>query len=359
LISIETRVALTDKEKIDLLSTLGERVWISISSHRFLPEQIEIDKGFLGYTTTSADNIIYDWFDRIHPDDKNAFEQHLTGKDQDSAVYNFRFRHANGQYYWVSSGVKIEGQEIKCGWVSHGMLDHENAIQNVIGAAAHDLRSPINSILGAVQLIQLSLVDPNNRTINQGEILNMITSSCNSALDYTSDLLEISALESGNFDLEPDLVDLRKFTTEFVRTHGLRALKKKIKINIEQEGYPVMVLINKNKFSRVLDNILSNAFKFSHVGSEIDISFESDNHEHTLKIKDHGTGMTPEVLSALFEKFGKSGRVGLLGERSTGLGMSIIKQIVEHHKGKLEVVSQEGTGTELKITLNKYRESHE
>jgi signal transduction histidine kinase len=345
---------MTKEEKQLLLNALGERVWVDIEYQTLTPSSVFIDEQFLGHTSDSVSAMKENWFDLIHPDDKNNFDQHLVAGEEYSPVFNFRFRHADGQYYWVSSGIVIAHNLIKTGWVSHGMIDQENAVQTLLGSAAHDLRSPVNSILGAVQLIQMQLQKPGSDVGDLSELLNLIKISCNTALDYTSDLLEITALESGNFELKLERIDLGQFTQNFINNNRLRALRKKIKVNFTSSNKDVIVNLNKSKFTRVLDNILSNALKFSNSGSEIHVSFEYDDPYHILLVKDSGTGMSAEVLDALFEKFGKSRRPGTLGEQSHGLGMTIIKQIVSHHKGTIDVDSVEGVGTEVRISLKKH-----
>jgi two-component system sensor histidine kinase VicK len=132
------------------------------------------------------------------------------------------------------------------------------------------------------------------------------------------------------------------------------ALKKNIKVKFEcriLEGSTTLA-INESKITRVLDNIITNAIKFSEAGSNVIISLEKVEKKLAIIIKDTGVGMSEEVIKHLFVKPGKSQRDGLNGEKSHGLGLSIVKQIMELHKGAIAIESKEGIGTNVTLTFS-------
>jgi signal transduction histidine kinase len=114
---------------------------------------------------------------------------------------------------------------------------------------------------------------------------------------------------------------------------------------------PAWVQINHEKFQRVMDNLIGNALKFSRERSNIEIDISKKDFKIIIEVKDKGIGIPPNKLPIIFEAFTKAGRPGLNGEQSTGLGLSIVKQIVEKHNGTIEVESDEGKGSVFRVIL--------
>ena len=100
-----------------------------------------------------------------------------------------------------------------------------------------------------------------------------------------------------------------------------------------------------------MDNLISNALKFSKDNDKIEIRLDKENKMAIIEVKDHGLGIPKDMLPHLFERFSKAGRTGIHGEESTGLGLSIVKQILERHKGEIEVDSIENQGSTFTIKL--------
>ncbi|RZM21235.1 MAG: ATP-binding protein, partial [Pedobacter sp.] len=117
----------------------------------------------------------------------------------------------------------------------------------------------------------------------------------------------------------------------------------------------VFAEIDEDKFMQVINNLVSNALKFTPEGGKIDIYIRENKKEVLITVADTGIGIPKRFHATLFEKFTDARRSGLRGERSTGLGMSIIKSIVEWHEGKIWFVSEEGSGTTFFIQLPKTR----
>jgi two-component system sensor histidine kinase VicK len=116
----------------------------------------------------------------------------------------------------------------------------------------------------------------------------------------------------------------------------------------------LFINLNQNKFSRVLNNLLGNAIKFSHRKQQILVSADVQTERGTIiiKVQDSGIGIPEDLKSMIFDKFTKAGRKGTEGEKSLGLGMSIVKRIVELHNGRIWMESKENIGTTIFIELN-------
>jgi two-component system sensor histidine kinase VicK len=215
----------------------------------------------------------------------------------------------------------------------------------VLGMVAHDLRNPIAAVESLAMMMEMD-DDLNEDTQDS---VSMIKQSCVKARSIISDLLEAAKNEN--------LTNIELHKTEM--NHWLRGIidmwkiQKDLKNNIVllSIGSTIHAGINNEKFQRVLDNLISNAMKFSKEKDNIELHLEQKGNRVTIKVKDHGLGIPAGMLPHIFERFSKAGRTGLKGEQSTGLGLSIVKQIVESHKGTIKVESEEGKGTTFVIEL--------
>jgi len=180
--------------------------------------------------------------------------------------------------------------------------------------------------------------------------LDYIQRSCEIANKLIADLLEITRLENENFILEVAPTNLQKLLQRVLHNYQLLSQEKKIEVSVNVPS-PCIVNVNEHQIERVLGNLLSNAIKFSYENSAVDISVQLLEKEVEISISDKGIGMNELTRQRLFDKFTTVGRRGTKGEKSTGLGMAIVKQIVLLHRGKIQVKSQEGQGSTFLITL--------
>ncbi|WP_425392567.1 sensor histidine kinase [Ekhidna sp.] len=219
--------------------------------------------------------------------------------------------------------------------------------------AAHDFRSPLGSIIGVVNLLQHSLKsDDEFDKEEMVTLLDMIKVNSDKGLRLADEIMELAEIESDGYTLKKETVVLHDFVKNYLETHRLLTLRKRIKVNFDSESEAV-ALINESKMTRALDNILSNAVKFSKPGSTVTFKITEDNNQLRLDIKDQGIGMSPEIMKNVFVRFGNAKRNGLDGEPSHGLGMSIVRQIMKLHGGGVQITSKENMGTQVSLILNK------
>ena len=235
---------------------------------------------------------------------------------------------------------------------TNGSVNSEQ--MDLLAIAAHDVRSPINSIIGLTNVIEMMHQSGEMAADELMNIVQLIKSSAIEALGFTDDVLEFANVESDTFELEKERVSMSEFIAHYIHTHRLQAIKKAIEVSFSstvKDGDDLA--IDKSKFTRVFDNLMSNAIKFSPNGSKIEIVLSKVADALTIDVVDHGVGMTEDMIKSIFIKFGKAKRKGLAGEKSHGLGMSIVKQIVELHGGQITVSSTEGEGTTVRLIFNK------
>lgn len=164
--------------------------------------------------------------------------------------------------------------------------------------------------------------------------------------------MEIGRLEDENFVLEKKVVNLNQFFEKSLEQFEQPTVKKGLSFTKTFENDLKHIKINEKEFVRVIYNLISNAIKFTPAGGEIQIKTKTVvNDKVSIEISDTGIGISKELLPIIFDKFSKARRKGIEGEKSTGLGMWIVKHIIELHKGEISVRSTENEGTTFTILL--------
>ena len=231
----------------------------------------------------------------------------------------------------------------------HKLYDYQETIMHMV---AHDLKSPLNNIKLLNDYLKKSLENltaVKDKTIEESfSFIHMISESCSNASAIIQDLLLIGEFKSnGAFEK----TDLKIFNSTLLTQQSTEAHKKGIKISFQYPDRPVYAHLNQDKFTRVLENLLSNAVKFTNAGGQITISLKNKGHRVILQVSDTGIGIPKNLQASIFQKFTKANRKGTEGEATTGLGLYIVKQIVDIHKGKIWMNSQENKGTTFFIEL--------
>lgn len=131
----------------------------------------------------------------------------------------------------------------------------------------------------------------------------------------------------------------------------MAAKEKDIVIHVDFPSEGVYAQINSDKFIRVIENLLSNAIKFTGVGGQVRVGLKKESQRVILQVSDTGIGIPEAMQSCVFNKFTKASRQGTQGEATTGLGLYIVKQIIDLHKGKIWLESKEKGGTSFYVEL--------
>lgn len=214
-----------------------------------------------------------------------------------------------------------------------------------LGMAAHDLRNPLHTILSASEF----LLEDGGLSPMQERFLTMIRDSSEFMSHLIDDLLDVATIESGELQLNLAPTDLRDVVDKAVEWNRTLAQRKTIRIVSDLQPVP-MIVADRAKLTEVLNNLLSNAIKFSYPGSQVDVGLQVQNHEVWIWVRDYGKGIAPEVQARLFKPF-QRGEPGTAGEKSTGLGLTIVKRIVEGHGGRIWYTTQPEQGTTFYIAL--------
>ena len=212
----------------------------------------------------------------------------------------------------------------------------------VLAVCSHDIRSPLNAILGNTELL-LDEAVPGIK-----DYATDIKDSATTLLELVNDLLDAGKKQATEASQKSEL-DLQKVIMKAIRQQNSRIINKSL--NLQSSLNPTLIFGEESSLKRIFANLLSNAIKFTPSDGTITLSCEEINDQAVVIVKDSGIGIPAEMVPKLFDKYTPASRAGTDGEESTGLGMSIVKELVHHHDGNIEVQSVENSGTAFIITF--------
>jgi signal transduction histidine kinase len=208
---------------------------------------------------------------------------------------------------------------------------HDKLQNEFVNIAAHELRTPIQPLLGAAEIMESQFEDNDKIEVTRAEI-DMIVRNAKRLERLSSDILEISRIESGAMKLNDEAFSLSYIIADAIKDAKARSIYDPAKLTILYIPDNIFVHADKDKIAQVLSNLLSNAIKFT-AGSAgtIKITTETDaqNNMAIVTVEDSGSGINPEVMPKLFDKFVTK------SEKGTGIGLYISKKMVEAHGGKI------------------------
>jgi signal transduction histidine kinase len=217
-----------------------------------------------------------------------------------------------------------------------------------IGMAAHDLRNPLGNIINFTQFLK---DEGTSFSQDQVELLEHIKSQSSFLLDLVNDLLDVTSIESGSINLSLEPVDIALLASQVIHLNKTLAEKKEMKIKLDSQIQSTLLTADKGKIEQVITNLLSNAIKYSEKGTSITVKLIKKNNEIIISVNDQGQGIPEDELNLLFKPFQKTSAKSTSGEKSTGLGLFIVKRIVEAHKGKIWAESKAGVGSTFYVSL--------
>ena len=208
------------------------------------------------------------------------------------------------------------------------LKNNEKMQKEFINIAAHELRTPVQPILGVAEIIESNFRDAKGRTEISREDIEIILRNARRLERLSSDILETARIESQSLRLNKEVFNLKDVISTTIEDAENQIDNENITIRYEPTD--IVVHADKGRIAEVISNILDNAIKFTHMGKIVVSSFvKSNNNEALISVSDEGTGIDPEIMSKLFTKFATK------SDKGTGLGLYISKSIVEAHGGKI------------------------
>ena len=227
--------------------------------------------------------------------------------------------------------------------------DQQDIFNNII----HDLKSPLAAITGLSEVFLRMLATDLNE--NQKEVVRKISRHARFALDLIEDLLDADRIARGQLVLAKNPLDLRPFLDDIVQTHCIAGAEKGIQIRLVVES-DCILNTDERRLKEILNNLISNALKFSYPDTSILVSMSLDDGWCVISVKDQGIGIKGEEIEKLFTPFAQLTNLPTGDEKSTGLGLSIVKNLVELLGGSISVSSIENQGTTFTVRLPRSEE---
>lgn len=210
-----------------------------------------------------------------------------------------------------------------------------------LGIVAHDLRSPLSNIVTSTNMV---MAEPGMNRPQIDEFLGIIQTSAVHMMHLVENLMDVNAIEQGRLKIDITPCEVGELLRGVANNYQTKAKAKKQNLSIVEEGSPLVALADAHSTIQVFDNLVSNAIKYSPSGKRIDVRLMRRDGVIRCEVQDEGPGLTADDLSKVFGKFARLSAKPTGGESSTGLGLSIVKRMVEAGGGKVWCESEIGRG---------------
>ena len=228
---------------------------------------------------------------------------------------------------------------------------NEQSKSAFFSSMSHDMRTPLNVIINLSNLIEENISNKDKVL----EYIKKIKFSSNQLLTLINDLLEISRLERTNISISNETIDLKEFIKECAETFSDIAQKENKTFNMQFDVENKIVIGDTTRIGQIVNNLLSNAFKYTETGDEISISLNEytkiNQLYYKITVSDTGIGISKDFLEHIFDSYSRETRFSSKNIAGTGLGMPIVKRIVQQMGGEITVDSQLGVGSTFVVTL--------
>ena len=220
-----------------------------------------------------------------------------------------------------------------------------------LAVCSHDLRSPLSGILGYTELLMLEIENKSHL-----ETLKDILSSGEELLLLINDILDLSRAEAERQEMGMAEIEPGEIISACIHSLEPAASLKHISLTMVNKIGKTQIMGNKSALSRIFNNLITNAVKFTPKGGQVSVTLKlQDDGSLAISVMDNGIGIPQNKIHDLFTRYSRVSRRGTAGEKSTGLGLAIAKELVQHHNGTITVKSREGKGSIFKVSFPTHR----
>jgi len=335
----------------------------------------------LGYDSDrDFPNSLRSWIKCLHPDDRDeilgAFKKHMQDAEGRTPYdTEYRMFKKNGEIaYYRDTGetfrttdgkpIRAVGALMNITETKNLLLETENQRQaaedanraktTFLSTMSHEIRTPMNAILGITEI----LLQKDNLAKDVRESLDKVYASGDLLLSIINDILDLSKIEAGKLELLIDKYEIASLISDTVQLNLMRIGSKKIEFELHvDENVPVSIMGDELRVKQILNNLLSNAFKYTDSGTvKMTVTAEPcDKPDESIvlviSVSDTGQGMTKEQIAAVFDEYSRFNQEANRTTEGTGLGMSITQNLIHLMKGNITVDSEPGVGSTFTIHL--------
>jgi len=310
--------------------------------------------------------------EQVHPDDRaylcDTFRQVLQdepvkniefrvglpdGADRWLCVSPFRFRQADGHTCIAGFASEVTG----CKHYNDVLKKYAAKKNSVLEILSHDLAGPLGTIQGLTGLVGKRIKQYNDRELE--ELIDLIGRMAKRNIHLIREFVKQEFLESSGAEVIKMRTDLVSKFRDVIDQYKASEHNLAKEFRLETSADHIYAQVDEVKFMQVINNLISNAIKFTHDNGIITARIVSEDGHVVVSVADNGIGIPEHLQPGLFDKFTKARRPGLRGEESVGLGMSIIKTIVGWHNGEIWFESRENEGSIFFIRLPRGKEQNQ
>ncbi len=313
-------------------------------------------QSLLGYDARELEGTSIYYF--VHPDDMETIhDSHRATVGQEGTyTATYRMRRKDGTYVWFESTSKplahAKDNDLREIVVVSRDITERRAVERMkdefISTVSHELRTPLTSILGSLNLvINASTGLPEHVK----KLVDIAYRNSERLSDLVSDLLDIERIETGKMTFEFTAVELMPLVERAIEESRTSAAKHNVECVLTEAPPGLQVLADNKRLRQVLGNLLSNAIKFSPPDTQVEVSVCTIEDMVRVSVSDHGPGISEEFREHIFEKFTQVDSSNTRQKGGTGLGLTIVKSIVEKHGGSVNFKTREGKGTTFYFDL--------
>lgn len=366
-LKLENQKRKESEEELSLYLDVSADLKATSNIHGYIIKANDSWEKVLGWSKAEIKAMHYS--DLIHPDDISILEylydpnyiveeiKHLTirflGKDNSYKWIELSAKYVKDKNVFIFTGIDVTSRkEVEVEKKKLEEAIHLESIRNeFFGNISHEFKTPLNIILGIVQLIDKNIELDNITKENLIRHVDIMKQNSYRLLRLVNNLIDISRIDIGYYNLQPSNYNIVKVIEDITLSIAEYVKHKKINLIFNTDVEEITLACDPDKIERVILNLLSNAIKYTDDNGDIYVSLNKVNEDVVVSVKDSGVGIPNDKLELIFDRFGQANDILSRRCEGSGIGLSIVKSIVEMHGGKIDVFSEIGKGSEFVFNI--------
>ena len=366
-LKLENQKRKESEEELSLYLDVSVDLKATLNIHGCIIKANDSWEKVLGWSKAEIKAMHYS--DLIHPDDISILEslydpnyiveeiKHLTirflCKDNSYKWIELSAKYVKDKNVFIFTGIdvtkrkEVEEEKKKL----EETIQLESIRNEFFGNISHEFKTPLNIILGIVQLIDKNIELDNITKENLIRHVDIMKQNSYRLLRLVNNLIDISRIDIGYYNLQPSNYNIVKVIEDITLSIAEYVKHKKINLIFNTDVEEITLACDPDKIERVMLNLLSNAIKYTDDNGDIYVSLNKVNEDVVVSVKDSGVGIPNDKLELIFDRFGQANDILSRRCEGSGIGLSIVKSIVEMHGGKIEVFSEIGKGSEFVFNI--------
>ena len=366
-LKLENQKRKESEEELSLYLDVSADLKATSNIHGYIIKANDSWEKVLGWSKAEIKAMHYS--DLIHPDDISILEylydpnyiveeiKHLTirflCKDNSYKWIELSAKYVKDKNVFIFTGIdvtkrkEVEEEKKKL----EETIQLESIRNEFFGNISHEFKTPLNIILGIVQLIDKNIELDNITKENLIRHVDIMKQNSYRLLRLVNNLIDISRIDIGYYNLQPSNYNIVKVIEDITLSIAEYVKHKKINMIFNTDVEEITLACDPDKIERVILNLLSNAIKYTDDNGDIYVSLNKVNEDVVVSVKDSGVGIPNDKLELIFDRFGQANDILSRRCEGSGIGLSIVKSIVEMHGGKIEVFSEIGKGSEFVFNI--------